>query len=91
IFSILTCCCGWGGIVLGAIALILANKDLKLYRENPDVYLNYNNLNTGRILAMVGITLSSLIFLLYMYVGEDKIKEFQQNLKDKMEHMEQNQ
>ena len=36
IFSILTCCCyGIISISLGAIGLVLANKDAKLYAENP--------------------------------------------------------
>ena len=48
IFSILTCCCyGIISIILGAIGLVLANKDAKLYAENPSAYTNYNNLKIG--------------------------------------------
>ena len=55
ICSILTCCC-WGiiGLILGIVAIILAQKDLKLYNENPELYGGYSNLNTGKILAIIG-------------------------------------
>lgn len=94
IISILTCCCGGLGIgvIAGIVALVLAKKDLKLYNENPDLYLNYPTLNTGRILAIIGTTLSAITFLINVYIEvsmSDKEKEaFMQNLKDKMEQME---
>ena len=93
ICSILTCCC-WGiiGLILGIVALILAQKDLKLYNENPEVYRGYSNLNTGKILAIIGIILSSiyLVFTIYIYavVGEDGMKDFQQNLIEKIKQQE---
>jgi len=69
IISIITCCCfGIIGVVFGVIALFLANKDMKLYRANPELYANYNNLNTGRILAIIGTVLSVLTFLYFAYV-----------------------
>ncbi len=68
ILSIVTCCCGGlFGLVFGVIALILANKDMKLYRENPESYSNYNNLNTGKILAIIGIVLS-VVTMVYMVI-----------------------
>ncbi len=90
ILSIITCCC-WGviGLILGIIALVLAKKDLVLYQENPDLYLNYSNLKIGRVLAIIGIVLSTLflIFTIYIrvFVGEDGMASFQQNLLDKIE------
>ncbi len=83
ILSILTCCCyGIVGIVLGIIALVLAKKDMVLYADNPDIYSNYSNINTGRILAIIGIVLSSisLIINIYFYsvVGTDGMKKFQE-------------
>ena len=68
IISIITCCCfGIIGLIFGLIALFLANKDMKLYRENPELYINYSNLNTGRILAIVGTVLSALTLLYFIY------------------------
>lgn len=83
IFSILTCCC-WGvlGLVLGIIALVLAKKDLALYNANPQSYTNYSNLNTGRILAIVGIVLSAIYLIVNIYflvtIGQEGLMEMQQ-------------
>lgn len=91
ILSILTCCCyGIVGVVLGIVALVLAKKDLVLYLENPELYEGYSNIKTGRILAIIGIILSSiyLIFTIYLYavVGEEGLKDFQENLMEKMKY-----
>ncbi len=66
ILSIVTCCCyGIISIVLGSVGLYLSKKDLALYKENPELYSNYNNINTGRILSIIGIVLG-VIYLIYM-------------------------
>ena len=89
ILSILTCCC-WGiiGLTVGIVALILAKKDLILYNENPEQYEGIANINTGRVLAIIGIILSSIYLLanVYMYAvwGEEGIKDFQENLIEKI-------
>jgi len=74
ILSILTFCCyGIFGIILGIVALILAKKDRDAYKLNPALYTNYSNLNTGRILAIIGLILSILyliiIIALFAYIG----------------------
>jgi hypothetical protein len=52
---------------LGIIALILANKDRKLYNINPSAYSknSFNNSNAGRICAIIG-TILSAIFVLFI-------------------------
>ncbi|MEC7264319.1 MAG: CCC motif membrane protein [Bacteroidota bacterium] len=66
IISIVTCCCyGVLGLIFGIIALILANKAMKLYAENPDMYEGIQNVKTGRILAIIGIVLN-ILTLAYM-------------------------
>ena len=66
IISIITCCCyGILGLIFGIIAIILANKAMKLYKENPELYTDVKNVKTGRILSIIGVVLN-LIFLLYM-------------------------
>jgi hypothetical protein len=66
ILSIVTCCCyGVLGIILGVVAIVLANKDARLYHANPELYSNYSNIKTGKILAYIGIILS-VIYLVYM-------------------------
>jgi hypothetical protein len=59
--------CGLG-VVLGIIALVLANKDLRLYNASPEVYTlgSYNNLKAGRICAIIGIILQSLLIIFYV-------------------------
>jgi hypothetical protein len=96
ILSILTCCCyGVIGLTLGIIALVLAKKDLKLYQESPELYLNYKNINTGRILSIIGIVLSSIAMIAFIFLlslGEERIKEIQKNLEAKAKYQqEQNQ
>lgn len=84
ILSIITCCC-WGivGVILGVIALVLAKKDTALYSENPSLYTNFNNLNTGKILAIIGIVLSAidLIWTIYslIFIGQAGMMEMQQD------------
>jgi hypothetical protein len=95
ILSILTCCCGFGvGMVLGIVAIVLANKDLKLYSENPELYLNYKNLNTGKILAIIGLVLSSLSLIANIYfrtvVGDQGMKDMMENLQEKIKHQQEN-
>lgn len=85
IFSILTCCCyGIFSIILGVVALVLANKDIKLYAENPSVFTNYNNLKIGKILSIIGISLG-VIYLIYVIVlfttlGMEGIEQMQQEM-----------
>ncbi len=89
ILSILTCCC-WGiiGLVLGIVALVLAKKDTALYMENPELYQGYSNINIGKVMAIIGIILSSiyLLFMLYLKISytDEELKDIQQNLIEKM-------
>jgi len=69
ILSIVGCCCyGLPGIIFAIIALIVANKSSKLYKENPDSYLGYQNLKTGKIMAIIGLILSILLFIYILWV-----------------------
>ncbi len=92
ILSILTCCCyGVIGLTLGIIALVLAKKDLKLYQESPELYLNYKNINTGKILGIIGIVLSSIAMIGFIFIlslGEERIKEIQKNLEAKAKYQQ---
>lgn len=70
IIGILTCCCYGGGAILSIIALVLASKDMKLYKANPYMYTkgSYNNLNAGRICAIIALvfSLSYIAFMIFM-------------------------
>lgn len=68
ILSILLCwwhLVSFAGIVLGLIALVMANKELSLYHTHPSAYTlsSLNNVKTGRICAIIGLSISILIFL----------------------------
>jgi len=66
IISIITCCCyGIIGLILGIIAIVLAAKASKIYNENPEIYIGYNNVKVGRILAIIGVILN-LLFIIYI-------------------------
>lgn len=64
ILSIVVCGIGF---VLGIIGIVMANKDLSLYTNNPGVYSesSYNNSKTGRICSIIGIIVSSIFVVAY--------------------------
>lgn len=68
IISIPGCFC-WGivGLICGIIALVLAKKDLALYRVTPELFTpgSFNNLKAGRVCAIIGLCLSA-IYLAYV-------------------------
>ena len=66
ILSIVTCCCyGVVGLILGIVAIVMANKATKVYAANPELYTGFQNVKTGKILAIIGIILNVLM-LIYM-------------------------
>lgn len=71
ILSIVGCCCyGILGVILGIIALVLASKDMKLYRGNPHTYTqkSYSNLNAGRICAIIGLSFSAIYIVMMIFL-----------------------
>lgn len=68
ILSILGCCCYGVGVILGIIGLVLAKKDMRLFNANPNQYTGANNINTGRILCIIGIVLSAIQILGMIYI-----------------------
>lgn len=83
ILSIVTCCCyGILGLIFGIVALVLANKAKETYIANPELYTGYNNVKTGKILAIIGIVLSALYlvsivvyFAIYGWEGYMEMQE----------------
>ena len=68
ILSILLC--WWhfvsiAGIVLGFIALVMANRETKLYYSDQSHYTtsSFNNVRTGRTCAIIGLTISIIVFV----------------------------
>jgi hypothetical protein len=61
ICSIVFCWCyGIIGLACGIIALVLGNKAMKMYSDNPGIYSekSYKNAKAGRICAIIGTCLS---------------------------------
>jgi len=69
ILSIVTCCCyGIVGLILGVIAIVLAKKATQIYTENPELYTGFQNVKTGKILAIIGIVLSVLTLIYFVWI-----------------------
>mgnify|MGYP003556217230 FL=1 len=62
ILSIVVC------FMCGIIALVISNKDIAMYKANPDLYsaASYNNIKAGRICALIGIILQVLGIIVYI-------------------------
>jgi multisubunit Na+/H+ antiporter MnhB subunit len=86
ILSIIGCCCyGVVGLVFGIIALLMAKKATNIYNENPEMYNGYQNVKTGKILAIIGITLSALVLIigivsLIIFGGLEGIQDMQREM-----------
>lgn len=69
---LLGCCCGivsaLPALVVSIISLVMANKNIKLFQANPGEFLahSYSSVKTGKIMSIINIVLSSIIFIGYM-------------------------
>ncbi len=66
ISSIVMCWCyGFLSIILGIIAIVLANAGEKEYRLNPSAYSvsSYKNLKAGKTCAIIGLCLSGVAII----------------------------
>ncbi len=59
------CCCFGGipGAILAGIAFILVRKDENKYKENPELYSNFSQLKTAKVIAIIGLVIGILWFL----------------------------
>jgi len=86
ILSIIGCCCyGIAGIVFGIIALVMSKRAMEIYNVEPHAYSGYNNVKTGKILAIIGLVLSGLSLLItivsvIIFGGLEGIEEMQQEI-----------
>ncbi|MGY5850909.1 CCC motif membrane protein [Salegentibacter sp. F14] len=91
ILSIIGCCCyGILGVIFGIIALVMAKRATEIYNANPELYTGYENVKTGRILAIIGLVLSGLnliasVVMLFIYGG---IEGYQQAMEEIIRSME---
>lgn len=85
ILSILTCCCyGIIGLIFGIIALIMAKKAKQIYLAEPELYKGYNNVKSGKILAIIGIVLSAIYLIgtiiAFAFYGIEGLQEMQEEM-----------
>ncbi len=83
ILSVFGCCCyGILGVIFAIVALVLAKRATILHNENPELYLGYNNVKIGKILAIIGLILGLLyiicliiFFAIYGLMGPEEMQE----------------
>ncbi len=94
ILSFIGCCCtsGFGGVILSGIALFLAKKDEKTYAENPDLYENFGQVKTAKIIAIIGLVLSAIVTIIVIYLmATGKYGEMMEQYQGMLEEMQQQQ
>ncbi|MGZ4042543.1 MAG: CCC motif membrane protein, partial [Bacteroidia bacterium] len=65
--SIVFCWCyGLLAIILGIIAIVLANQGEKLYKVNPQAYTisSYKNMKAGKICGIIGLCLGAVYLII---------------------------
>ena len=63
-------CCGPFAIIFSIIGLSQAKSAMRLYRETPEAFTGYENVNTGRILSYIGLALSLvMLVIIVLYFG----------------------
>ncbi|MCB7480499.1 CCC motif membrane protein [Christiangramia sediminis] len=86
ILSIIGCCCyGIPGAIFGIIVLVMSKRATEIYNADPELYTGYQNVKTGRILAIIGLVLSGLSILgsiisLIIFGGFEGIEQMQQEI-----------
>ncbi|MGB5943174.1 MAG: CCC motif membrane protein [Leeuwenhoekiella sp.] len=74
-----TCCYGVPGFIFAILAIVLGNKAIKIYNENPDLYTDVSNAKTGKILGIVALVLSTIaiigIIAVIAFIGWDAIQD----------------
>ncbi len=62
------CCCFYGlGFLASIIALVIANKELKKYSNDPESYSNGKAMQNAKKLAIVAVIVSGLMALYSAY------------------------
>ncbi|MBT8245451.1 CCC motif membrane protein [Winogradskyella sp.] len=72
VLGVAGCCCyDISAIIplgLSIAGLVIANKSLRAYRENPEAYDqgSYRNVNTAKVINIVAVILNSLVFVFFI-------------------------
>ena len=60
--------CFFVGLILGIIGLVLSNKPRQMYKQNPELYEGYGQLNAGYIMSIIGLVLSALYIVYVIFI-----------------------
>lgn len=71
VIVLLGCCCGLASLValgFSIAGLVMANKSLKEYDSEPEVYdhKSKNNVSTGKVLCIIGIAASAIVTIIWL-------------------------
>lgn len=68
IVSFIGCCFTYGllGLILSAVGVVLANKDLKLLAQNPDVY--DKSISTWKVINIISLVLSVITLIFGIWI-----------------------
>ncbi len=56
------------GLIMGIIALVLHQKDSKLYNKNPHIYAHsFRSAKAGYVCAIIGTAIASWKIILYLF------------------------
>jgi hypothetical protein len=61
--------CFFVGVICGIIGLVLASKGRTMYRDNPNLYEGYGQLNAGWIMSIIGVVLGGLYVIYAIFWG----------------------
>jgi len=66
------CCCVYGlGTITAIIAIIIANKELTKYKENPEEYSNGPAMKSARTFSIISLFISfiGLAFIIWVFMN----------------------
>jgi uncharacterized membrane protein len=66
------CCWIYGlGTIAAIVAIIIANKELKKYNENPEVYSNFSAMKSARTFSIISLIISfiGLAFTIWVFLN----------------------
>jgi M penetrans paralogue family 26 len=57
--------------ICGIIGLILANQDLRLYNQHPEMYTegSVSNIKAGKICSIIGVVILGLVILYFIFIA----------------------
>lgn len=58
--------CFFVGLILGIIGIVLSGKGRKMYKEDPNLYDGYGQLNAGFITSIIGLSISVIYIIYYI-------------------------